>query len=693
MQGGSCKEYIKLKTGYRTALMDGMLVPESPLHMATEGFYHAVPGSRLHLCEEGYLFAVAIYDLERREEYIYSYDYQKEQNWTTYTQNLTPQTYQSSDYVFDKECYFRVCVRRSNGANLNAEDNDKAAKMIEYYHEEPEYVEKLWFEREIQKSVKTIRECESEDTLKICLLADTHYTVNGTWQDTVANIGKVSARVAFDAIVHLGDMTDGMVSKELTREYVEKMICNLKRCNIPLYITLGNHDSNYFRNRENAFNRKEMQELYRLPGEALDYYIDLQKYAVRMIFLSSFDDSEPIRYGYTEEQLKWLKETLFQAPEGTKFLVFSHDAPLAELDYWSFLIRNGEALLDILEECNNSEKYQIVGFFYGHVHADAYFDECSFPIISIGCTKLEEFYDKKPAGAVTWSRKEDDVTQDLWDSLLVDFEKQQLKLVRFGAGEDREFSFAKKECVYKKHIYAKRQERNMKIWAHRGASAHAPENTLPAFHLAYELNADGIELDVQLTKDGIPVVIHDETVDRVSDGNGWVKDYTLAEIKQLNVSKRFPAYGNVEIPTLEEVYDFVKTTDMTVNVELKNSVVPYINLEEKVLEIAEQKGIADRIVYSSFNHYSMKRVKELQPNVKVAFLYADGIMDIAEYAEKYNVYAVHPSMCNMKFADIVQECHAKGVRVHVWTVNEEADFEEMRKMGVDAVITNYAERG
>lgn len=181
----------------------------------------------------------------------------------------------------------------------------------------------------------------------------------------------------------------------------------------------------------------------------------------------------------------------------------------------------------------------------------------------------------------------------------------------------------------------------------------------------------------------------------MSDGTGYVKDYTLEELKALNMNLSFPAYGRVAIPTLEEVYDLVRKTDLTINLELKNSTVFYEGLEEKVLRLAEEKGLADRIIYSSFNHYSMRRVKQLLPNSRVAFLYCDGILDIAEYAEKYGVYAVHPSVGCMKYpgVDVVKECHAKGVRVHVWTVNEEEDFERMRELGVDAVITNYVERG
>ena len=358
-------------------------------------------------------------------------------------------------------------------------------------------------------------------------------------------------------------------------------------------------------------------------------------------------------------------------------------------------MRNGEELLDILEECNAMPQYQVAGFFYGHTHADYVFGECSFPVISVGCAKLEYFTDKKPKGAVAWRREADTVTQELWDSVLIDFDAQRLRMVRFGAGEDREVSFAKEESVYKNVEVLRRTNRTMKIWAHRGASGHAPENTLPAFEMAHLAGADGIELDVQLSKDGVPVVIHDEQIDRVSDGVGNVRDYTFEELRSFNMNRQFPAYGRAAIPTLSEVYDLVKGTEMVVNLELKNSVVFYEGLEEQVLELARRKGLEDRIIYSSFNHYSMRKIKRLLPTARVAFLYSDGILDAAEYARQNGAYAIHPSLGNMMYPDldIVRECHDRGVRVHVWTVNEEADIERMRALGVDAVITNYVERG
>ena len=115
--------------------------------------------------------------------------------------------------------------------------------------------------------------------------------------------------------------------------------------------------------------------------------------------------------------------------------------------------------------------------------------------------------------------------------------------------------------------------KNILVWAHRGASGIMPENTLPAFEKAVELGADGVELDIQMTADGEIVVIHDEMVDRTSDGKGWVKDYTLEDLRKLDVSYGHKELGHVCIPTMREVFELLKPTDLTINIELKTGIL------------------------------------------------------------------------------------------------------------------------
>ena len=139
-------------------------------------------------------------------------------------------------------------------------------------------------------------------------------------------------------------------------------------------------------------------------------------------------------------------------------------------------------------------------------------------------------------------------------------------------------------------------EKQTLVWAHRGASGYAPENTLKAFQKAVEMGADGVELDVQLTKDGELVVIHDETVDRTSDGSGWVKDFTYARISRCNYNRTHKeGYERAMIPTLEEVYELLKPTGLTINVELKTGVVFYPEIEERVLDLTARMGLEERV--------------------------------------------------------------------------------------------------
>ena len=150
-----------------------------------------------------------------------------------------------------------------------------------------------------------------------------------------------------------------------------------------------------------------------------------------------------------------------------------------------------------------------------------------------------------------------------------------------------------------------------KIFAHRGASAYAPENTMEAFELAAKQGADGIELDVHVTKDGEVVVTHDEKIDRVSNGSGFIKDMTLRELKRLSFHNHMESYVGVGIPTLREVLEYVSTTNMDVNIELKTGIYWYPQIEEKTAFIVQETGMHDRVIYSSFNHHSIARLRKL----------------------------------------------------------------------------------
>lgn len=224
------------------------------------------------------------------------------------------------------------------------------------------------------------------------------------------------------------------------------------------------------------------------------------------------------------------------------------------------------------------------------------------------------------------------------------------------------------------------------VWAHRGASGYKPENSLASFELAAEMKADGVELDVQLSSDGQLVVIHDETLDRVCRGkaSGYVKDYTLEELKKLDVGE------GEKIPTLEEVVRLLEPTGLRINVELKTGIFRYEGIEEKVLELLKRYDICDRIWCSSFNHLSVMKMKELCSSMKCGFLLGDVMIDPFSYAAEQRVEALHPAVYHCgQDVDFVKRAHEKNLEVHVWTVNQKDIMTALVKEGAEAVITNY----
>ncbi|WOC31149.1 MULTISPECIES: glycerophosphodiester phosphodiesterase [Caproicibacterium] len=227
------------------------------------------------------------------------------------------------------------------------------------------------------------------------------------------------------------------------------------------------------------------------------------------------------------------------------------------------------------------------------------------------------------------------------------------------------------------------------IIAHRGASCAAPENTLAAFEQAISARADGVELDVHLTADGSVVVIHDDAVDRTTNGSGAVHEMTLEQVQGLDASMGQAGFAGIKIPTLAEVYALLQKTNLTVNVELKENA--YHNgfaVIPKVLELEEQYGMSGKVYYSSFNHYVLRELKHRSGQIQTGILYGEPLVDVWDYAEAVPADAVHPNYQVLQDANVVRQCHALGIAVRPWTVNQEHDLQEMFVQKVDAVITN-----
>ena len=229
----------------------------------------------------------------------------------------------------------------------------------------------------------------------------------------------------------------------------------------------------------------------------------------------------------------------------------------------------------------------------------------------------------------------------------------------------------------------------IKNFAHRGFSGKYPENTMLAFQKAVEIGADGIELDVQLTKDGEIVIIHDETIDRTTDGKGFVVDYTYDEIKNFDASYIFKGkMGFNKIPTLREYFEYVKDKNIITNIELKTGVNEYFGIEEKVWELIKEFNLSDKIIISSFNHYSVLRMKKIAPNLKYGFLSETWIIDAGKYTKSYDVECYHPHFA-MITDETAKEIKSHGIEINTWTVNDEKVMKDLISKDVDILIGNY----
>lgn len=231
----------------------------------------------------------------------------------------------------------------------------------------------------------------------------------------------------------------------------------------------------------------------------------------------------------------------------------------------------------------------------------------------------------------------------------------------------------------------------MKIFAHRGSSGTHPENTLAAFRAAAALPIDGVEIDVHLTKDGEVVVIHDEKINRTTDGKGYVKDMTLEELKQVDAGSWFSEEWRGErIPTLDEVFEVFKGTSHRLNIEIKSDIFPYDGLVDQVLKLAAKRDLGDRLLLSSFNHEDVLQVCR-DTELKSAILTSQIYVDVYDYARVIGTKQIHVSL-PAAFRRMTTDALIKGATVYVYTVNKLEYVEQLKQIGIHGIFTDYPER-
>ena len=229
-------------------------------------------------------------------------------------------------------------------------------------------------------------------------------------------------------------------------------------------------------------------------------------------------------------------------------------------------------------------------------------------------------------------------------------------------------------------------------YAHRGASSYYPENTMLSFEKAIELGCTGIETDVQMTKDGVLVLIHDHLLDRTTKGKGLVKDFTFAELKKLDAgSFKDKSFSHCSIPSVEDLILLVQNKNTIINFEIKSDIVLYENIEEKLIDMIYKFNMQQRVILSSFNHYSMVKCKEISKEIKTALLYMEGLFKPEHYCNYTGADALHPYYPSLT-KEIVDNAHGIGLAVNPYTINDEKTMKQMLDLGVDGIITNYPDK-
>ncbi len=228
------------------------------------------------------------------------------------------------------------------------------------------------------------------------------------------------------------------------------------------------------------------------------------------------------------------------------------------------------------------------------------------------------------------------------------------------------------------------------VFAHRGASKHAPENTLAAFELAIQLGAPAVELDVKLTGDQQVVVLHDATLDRTTDGKGPLSAHTLEAVKQLDAGSHFsPEFRNERVPTLAEVFAAIGKRAL-INVELTNYETPGDDLVDRVAQVIRDHRMEGQVLFSSFHPLNLIRARQVAPEIPLGLLVLEGQAEripLSFAGEPIPYEALHPYTTDAT-GSLVSRNHQEKRRVHVWTVNEAEDMRRLFGMGVDGIFTD-----
>lgn len=211
------------------------------------------------------------------------------------------------------------------------------------------------------------------------------------------------------------------------------------------------------------------------------------------------------------------------------------------------------------------------------------------------------------------------------------------------------------------------------VFGHRGYPAKFAENSLAGFRNAVENGAEGVEFDVQLTKDGVPVVMHDERIDRTTDGKGYLKDFTLQQLRQVHLANGKP------VPELRELFDLLSGKDILINLEFKTGIIHYPGIEKTVLSLAKQYQFVHPLIYSSFDYVTLKNCQEIDPNQTYCYLLDQDVTNAAKLIKENHFAGIHPRKLIASQEAITQR---------IWTVDDPDVAQEYFRRHVAGIFTN-----
>ncbi|HOW28754.1 MAG TPA: glycerophosphodiester phosphodiesterase family protein [Elusimicrobiota bacterium] len=236
------------------------------------------------------------------------------------------------------------------------------------------------------------------------------------------------------------------------------------------------------------------------------------------------------------------------------------------------------------------------------------------------------------------------------------------------------------------------------VIGHRGAMGYAPENTLASYTLAWKMGVDAVECDVHLSRDGRIVVMHDETLDRTTNGTGPIQRASWKKIMRLDAGSWFhPRYRRERVLPLGRLLRWVRgkrtkaARPLSLVIEIKNEKVKYRGIAEKVVRAVEKEGMTDRVILISFDHAVVRRIKQIQPRLMTGILYYKAMRDPVSHARRYLADALFPRR-HLVTRSLLKKARQEGLVVATWTVNERSDMKKMIAAHVDGIASNYPDR-